>query len=584
MLNQNDTNDQLNPPVANPATGPGKQGTDVSPRGRSAIARTFRKVFSFHTFLAGLLLGGAYIGTFTNLHQTPSSLSHPLRWVESDTLWHIAVGDLILKTHTWPTHDIYSFTVHGSPWIAYEWLGEVVMSFVWRAGNLHGLAILVMALISVIILALFYYAYLGSKNVKSAFAATAVLLPLAAISWTMRPQMFGYVFLIATLIVLKRFREGFKRGIWLLPLIFLLWTNSHGTFVLGFGVLGIYWLSGLKEIHLGDLYSRRWTPGERQQLELIALLCLVASIITPYGTQLAAYPLEMAGTQPMIIKIVQEWQPLSISASYGKLFVVLILAFWILITMRRVRIRLEDMALLLIAMVETFMHARFMLLFVPVFAPLLAEAIAPWFPAYDETKDHPVLNFALVALIIAGMVEFFPSNASLQHQLNSEMPSGAVRFLRAHQDLRPTFNNFFWGGYLIQHRGSAGKVFIDGRLDIYEYSGVLADYMSIVSLQPDAEMLLRKYHVRSCLIPPDSPLAVLFTASPGWKKVYSDRISTVFVRQQKGPGDGHGTRPAGARTEAARGKTALNTRTTNRKRFIHDLEFSDGNGNSESPS
>ncbi|MCL5671161.1 MAG: hypothetical protein M1423_07695 [Acidobacteria bacterium] len=512
-------------------TAAGSASPDLLIRQRPRIARAFRKVFPFHVFLAGLLLGGAYVGTFTNVHQALSSSSHTLRWVESDTLWHIKIGNLILKTHTWPTHDIYSFTVHGSPWIAYEWLGEVVMSVAWQAGNLHGLAVLLMVLISAIILGLYYYAFLGSRNAKSAFAATAVLLPLAAISWTMRPQLLGYAFLIATLIVLRRFRDGYKKSIWVLPLIFLLWTNSHGTFVLGFGVLGVYWLSGLKEFHVGDLYGRRWTLRERQQLELIALLCLIASIITPYGTQLAAYPVVMARSQPMIIQVIQEWQPLSINTSYGKLFVVLILGFWTLIAMRRMRVRLEDMELLLIATAETFMHARFMILFVPVFAPLLAEAITPWFPPYDEAKDHPVLNFALIGLIIAGMVEFFPSNAKLQRQLSREMPTHAVQFLRSHPDLRPTFNDFFWGGYLILNGGPANKVFIDGRLDIYEYSGVLADYMSIVSLKPNVEMLLRKYHIRSCLIPPDSPLAILLNSLPDWRQDYRDKISAVYVHR-----------------------------------------------------
>jgi hypothetical protein len=424
--------------------------------------------------------------------------------------------------------------VHGSPWIAYEWLGEAIMALAWRAGNLHGLAMLVMVIISVIILGLFYLAYLGSKNTKSAFAACAVLLPLSAISWTLRPQLLGYVFLIITLIVLKRFRQGHRKSIWVLPLIFLLWTNTHGTFVLGFGVLGIYWLSGLKEFQFGDVYSRRWTSRERQQLELIALLSLIASIITPYGTQLAAYPLEMAGSQPMIIQIVQEWQPLALSASYGKLFLVLFLAFWILIITRRPRIRLEEMALLLIASAETMMHARFMVLFVPVFAPLLAELITPWFPPYDETKDHPVLNFGLVGLILAGMVVFFPSNTRLNQKLASEMPAGAVRYLAAHPDLGPTFNYFFWGGYLIQNHGPDDKVFIDGRLDIYEYSGVLADYMSIMSLRPDVEPLLSKYHVMSCLIPPENPLAILLGSSPGWKHVYQDGTSVIFERSGTG--------------------------------------------------
>src|SRR5690348_16609055 len=73
------------------------------------VTGVLRKVFSFHLFLAALLLAGAYIGTFTNVHQALSPTSQPLRWVESDTLWHVTVGTLILKTHIWPTHDTYSF-------------------------------------------------------------------------------------------------------------------------------------------------------------------------------------------------------------------------------------------------------------------------------------------------------------------------------------------------------------------------------------------------------------------------------------------------------------------------------------------
>lgn len=530
MMNRNITSDSLTPPGGDTVAAH-SAGTTSPAQPRITITAGLKKVFSFHTFLAALLIGAAYVGTFTNVHQALFSSSQPLRWVESDTLWHITVGDLILKTHTWPTHEAYSFTVHGSPWIAYEWLGEVIMALAWRAGNMQGLAIMMMALASVIILALFYLAYLGSRNVKSAFAACAVLLPLAAISWTLRPQLLGYLFLIITLIVLRRFREGSRKSIWLLPILFLLWTNSHGTFVLGFGVLGIYWLSGLKEFQFGDFYSRRWTPGERQQLELIALLCLVASVITPYGTQLAAYPLEMAGSQPLIIKIIQEWQPLALTSSYGKLFLLLVGVFWMFAILGRVRIRLEDLALLLIATGETVVHARFMVLFVPVFAPVLAELITPWFPPYAESKDHPILNFALVGLIIAGIVEFFPSNARLQHLVAEEMPAQAVQYLHAHPDLDPTFNYFFWGGYLIMNRRQSEGVFIDGRLDIYEYSGVLDDYMSIMALKPDTESLLSKYHIRSCLIPPTSALAVLLASSPGWKQVYRDGISAVFVRE-----------------------------------------------------
>ena len=47
--------------------------------------------------------------------------------VDPDVWWHIKVGQDILRTHHFPTVDPYSFTAAGTPWIAYEWLGEIVV-------------------------------------------------------------------------------------------------------------------------------------------------------------------------------------------------------------------------------------------------------------------------------------------------------------------------------------------------------------------------------------------------------------------------------------------------------------------------
>src|SRR5512146_1551191 len=119
MLKRNVITGQLNPTDGETVAVGSTAGTGPLTQARSGTASALRKIFSFHAFLAALLLGGAFAVTFTNVHEALSPSSQPLRWLESDTLWHVAVGDLILKTHVWPTHDIFSFTAHGSPWIAY---------------------------------------------------------------------------------------------------------------------------------------------------------------------------------------------------------------------------------------------------------------------------------------------------------------------------------------------------------------------------------------------------------------------------------------------------------------------------------
>ena len=100
---------------------------------------------------------------------------------------------------------------------------------------------------------------------------------------------------------MSAFARGTPGALWLLPPLFLVWVNTHGIFTLGLFALGVYWACGLVEIHWGDLESRRWTPRERVRLELVGLLSLVALTITPYGTELLLYPLDMAFSQPIMV-------------------------------------------------------------------------------------------------------------------------------------------------------------------------------------------------------------------------------------------------------------------------------------------
>ena len=64
-------------------------------------------------------------------------------------------------------------------------------------------------------------------------------------SFTLRPQMLGYLFLILTLIALELFRQGKQWAIWFLPLLFLIWINTHGSWIIGLGVIALYLACGL---------------------------------------------------------------------------------------------------------------------------------------------------------------------------------------------------------------------------------------------------------------------------------------------------------------------------------------------------
>jgi len=482
--------------------------------------RLLKKAASFPAFLGGLLV---------------AALFGPLRdfKVDPDFWWHLKVGQAILRTHHWPAADTYSFTSPGTAWIAYEWLGDTLLAAVHHAWGFRGLLALDFVLGAAVLLALYSWASLRSQNCKAAFVTCAILFFFSAVSFTLRPQMLGYLFLIFTLIIFERFRQGHTGTLWLLPPLFLLWVNTHGSFVIGLFAFGVYGIGGLVKFRWGDLESIPWKAAQRLRLGLAFAACLIALAITPYGTRLAVYPLDMAFSQPVNVASIKEWQPMPFNLWFGKLFLVLLVGFLLAQVVLRLTWQLPELCLFLVGVVAACLHVRFLLVFVPFAAPLFAVILSRWIPPYEAGKDKHILNAILMLAIVAGIIGFFPSRKELDADIAEHWPVRAVQYLEQHPPPRPMYNTYGYGGYLIYTLDGRNKVFIDGRGDLYERTGVLADYMKIANLAPGALELLRLYNVQSCLIDHEEALATVLAASPHWKRVYADGMSALFVRSDR---------------------------------------------------
>jgi hypothetical protein len=475
-----------------------------------------QRVLSFPMMLVALLVAGVFVARrdFN---------------VDPDVWWHLKIGEDILRTHHWPTVDPYSFTVAGQPWFPAEWLGDVLFAAVDRIGGLQGLEALLILLGASIVVALYAFSTLRCGNSKAGFVASAALMVLATASFSLRPQMLGFLFLVVTLLVLERYRQGKTLGVWFLPVLFLLWANTHGSFVAGITAIAVYWVGGLFAFRMGSIEARRWSDSERIRMEVVFLLCLLALTVTPYGGQLAIYPFQVSFTLPGVAANVVEWQPMPFDLLGGKWFLVLLLGFLLAQMTKRFNWRLEEVILLLFGTTMACFHARFLLVFVPCFAPFLATVISQWVPAYDRAKDRYALNAILMITIVAGMIHYFPATAELESDVVKAFPVQAVKYLRQHPVPLPMFNTYNFGGYLLW---ADEKVFIDGRFDPYKRGGALEDYFQVTKLQPRALAVLRGYGVRSCLLQPSEPLATMLGALPEWQLVYADELSVLFVRRQ----------------------------------------------------
>lgn len=474
-------------------------------------------IFSFPAMLGTLLLARVFYYVRFNF------------FVDPDFWWHIKVGRDIWQTQYWFSTDVYSYTAHGTPWIAHEWLGEIMLAGLTNFVGVIPLFVALVLVASCVTLALYYYGTICSGNCKAGFISIAAMGSLMLLSFSLRPQMFGYLFLVLTLIVLQKFREGVIWPLWTLPFLFLIWVNTHGSFVVGIGALAVYLCCGLKSFQIGHIKATAWNAKQRIQLELAVLLSLAALPITPYGTQLAAYPGDMMFKQPINLAHVNEWRSMPFNEHFGKLFLGMLVLIVVLQLVFRLTWRLEDLVLAIGGTVLACIHTRMLLLFVPFSVPVFATMAARFLPPYQRAKEQYILNAVIMAGALSAMIYFFPSPRFLLNRLEIDFPIQAVKYLNVHNVPGPMLNSYRFGGYLI---GSGRSVFIDGRGDLYERSGVLGDAITVSQMRPGAFQVLDRYQTNSCMLIAGEPLAVALEASPEWERIYSDPHVVMFVRRK----------------------------------------------------
>lgn len=498
----------------------------------SAIAR---KTFAFPCLLGVVLAVCAIFVASANLP-------------DPDMWSHVAIGRQILDNYSLPVADTYSVTVRGSESLALEWLGEVAIALAARNG-IVGMLTLLASLSATLILLLYYFVCQRCGNSKAAFLSCFLTLPLTTAFFTLRPQLFGYIFLIATMICLEAFRKGQLKSLWILPPLFVLWVNTHGSFILGLMVVALYWASGLTNFQVGGIRAVRWTDAQRFHLETVSIVSLAALAATPYGTRLAGSTLHAIFNARLGMANITEYPALGASGQLLQITLALALPFLLLHFMVRSSYRVEEIALLLAAFYGACMHSPLLVLFAIAFAPLLAVMLSRWIEPYRARTDRPALNFAMMLLFVTVLLRLLPSRNDLGTAIEAKFPIRAVAYLRAHPVSGTMFNDYGWGGYMML--GTPGKVFIDGRSQLYEDAGVYSDYLRIMSLDSATLNLLRKYDVQACLIRRDSPLATLLATQRDWLTIYSDSLSVVVVHRRHSPSAKGDSLPSFLRPPAA---------------------------------
>lgn len=483
--------------------------------------RVFRKIFSFSAMLAGLL-GALAVLTVRS------------RFDDPDMWWHLKTGEIIWDTHTIPVADAFSYTAAHHALVPHEWLSQFLIYGAYRFGGYSGLMLWLCFFSAAILIAGYALCSLYSGNTKIGFLGALVIWFFATSGFAIRPQMIGYFLLIIELLLLHLGHTRNPRWFFCLPPLFAVWVNCHGSFLLGLILAGIFLFCSCFNFRIGSLVSIRWDLRQRQILALAIGLSAAALFLNPVGLKQVLYPLDTILHQPVGLGIVEEWLPLRMNEGRGIGLLAVLGCIFLVILIQQSELLWHELVLLGMGTWLAVDHQRLVFIFGILAAPVVSRLLSASWDNYNAEEDRPLLNAAFLAASLLAVFWGFPSYRYLVAQVEQHSPVRAVEFMETHHLSGPMLNEYVYGGYLISSAPNY-PVFIDGRGDIFEWSGIFSEFTEWATLQNDPNQLLDKYGINFCLLSRNSPMAHVLSLLRNWKVSYSDNVAVIFMRVSSGP-------------------------------------------------
>jgi hypothetical protein len=493
-----------------------EQNTPLSARGAGAtglLVRSFNSIFGRKAVYAALLmlLVAMLAG---NLGKPEQKLHDPDIW------WHLADARILYTTHHFIRVEPYSFTVAGERWINPEWLSEMPYWLGYRSFGLRGIYLVTLIGLCANLLFVYLRSCWGSRHAGAAFWTAILGFLLMTVNDGPRTIVIAYLAMSAEMAILEAAERGKTHLLWLLPPLFCVWINLHGSWLIGLGLLAMYIFFGAFSFKKGVFEQEAFSSNDRNRLLLVFFASLAVLILNPYGWRMIWNPFDMMMNQKLNIANVQEWQPLNLSTILGGAVLLSIGLMIVANCIRGRKWKIYELAFIFFAWFAAFDHMRFTFLASVLTIPMLAGDVARSFFAKPNEKTVPALNALFVAGAVWAMVILFPSEAALQKGLAEGFPLETIASIEPSWRI---YNQDSLGGMMDFYSKSP---MVDTRWDTFEHHGELQDFLDIMRFQEPLK-LLDKYRIDHVLLNANDPLVFLLERTPGWR-----------VEKREGAGDG----------------------------------------------
>jgi len=433
---------------------------------------------------------------------------------DPDFWWHLKNGEQLLTSRRIAGPDVFAYTSTHAPWVQHYWLFDILLFLAYRAVGFKGLTLLKAAFVTSVFWILYRStehsiartpewgsARDGQSNVTPiSRALTCLLVALAAGAtrprFTLRAELASLLmFVLAYHLLATRRERSPYAPLWLLPLQ-LVWTNIHGSFILGlllpwpFVLAHIPWIDRLKEKSIPQSRER---PRHWAILVASAAVLPAVSLLNPSGYRLLLFPFRMMAKSDLLQ--IAEWiSPMETMRREGS---VTNPDFWILLALLGIALlvgglwarplELPGGLLAVVFAALALKHVRMISFFALTAPPFIAATAVAVRTRIPQLRDGAAAfarwagpSAVWLVMIVLG-VHRVGWEARYIVGLGIDewsVPSQAARFIEEKGLRGRMLNSHDLGGYLIWRLGPERKVFIDGRYETYSLfpETLLADH------------------------------------------------------------------------------------------------------------
>ena len=443
---------------------------------------------------------------------------------ESDTWWSLRAGQDILNGEN-IFIERWTWTSAGNFWENHETAWEVMIYFLYLLSGKTYYLITVFVAFSLATPVFLFLKEFPSKatSVFKRICVYSGVIFLSLLTFHYFSQARAFTFslsLCGVLIYLLREKKNY-----FLPLVIILWVNTHGSFILGCVIIFIAFLLRFTE---AIVFRRLEATAQAKQIFVAGVISFIATFLNPLHYKIWVYLWNSVKNRDSYIT---EWQ--SITTNSGVVIVVLSIAtvFTALLIISRPSITWDFVITLSAAVflfTLTFIMSRALVyLYVPLLF-LLPYSFNVTLQSEEEKKPNDrQMGRAVISGVMGSLVVLLSSFTFLVTKAQTSPINEDA--LKAYNSCKGNqWNDFRTGGPLIWFNKNH-KVFQDNRFD---YMNDNLKKHILLEVSSDWESFLESYSI-SCIFVDKSEanfIALQHAPERGWRVAYEDNKFIQYVK------------------------------------------------------